>query len=106
MEIDNELVKCIVASIKDDKDYGLCVHESLRYVLKACATAVKGRGKMELGLEGLPKDSAKLVKMGVFYIEGDYVYAHRGIYDALQKKERKFEEMLKRLEAKVGDQSV
>lgn len=101
---DNELVSCIVASIKSNNDYTLCVKEPLRYVLKACSSAVKGRGKMERGLEGLPKDSAKLVKMGVFYIDGNYVYVHREIHIALQEKERAFNEMLKRLQSRVEQQ--
>jgi hypothetical protein len=106
MSTDKELVSRIVASIRNNEDYTLCVKESLRYVLKACSSAVKGRGKMELGLGGLPKCSAKLVEMGVFYIDGNYVYVHREIYVALQEKQRAFNERLKRLQSKAEQQQV
>ena len=97
MSTDNELVDRIVMSIENNQDYTLCVQESWRNVLKACVTSTHGRDPMLLGLKGLPKDSAQLVGMGVFYIDGEYLCVHRAIYSAIQEKDRKFDDFLERL---------
>jgi hypothetical protein len=98
--ITNELVDCVVKAIDKGQDYTLCVQEPERDTLKSFVKATDGRDLMLLGIKGLPTRTAKLVKLGVCYIDGDYVCLHRDIYVAIQKKERKFEDFLEKLKRK------
>jgi len=101
MQSKNKLVIEISNAIENGKDYTLLVPESLRFVLKSCANAPGGKSEMLTGLKGLPKDSLKLVEMGVFHIDGGYVKVDSDILRAIEKKTNNLESLLVKLKEKA-----
>jgi hypothetical protein len=96
------LIAEIVQDIDADLDHTLRVPEPLRATLNACSVFGQARDEMHKGINGLPKTSAKLVALEVFYIEDKYVWLHRDIYQALKRKGVRRDDFIARLEARAA----
>lgn len=103
MSAANELIGEMVDTINQGGDHKLLVDESLRYTLKSIELCPKIGDKMLLGYEGMPKTSKKLVSLGVFCINDEYVSLHPDIYEALEKKKAKRDRLLERLKRLSAD---
>lgn len=93
----NALVSAMVDAIENGKDHRLLVEEELRASLSGIVLFEQAKDKMLLGYKGMPRTSKKLVTLGVYVIEGEYVCLHRDIYKALKKKDAKRDRLLERL---------
>jgi hypothetical protein len=99
----NALVGAMIVAISQGDDHKLLVDESLRYTLKGIELCPKNGDKMLLGYEGMPKNSKKLVSLGVFCINDEYVCLHPDIYDALEEKKAKRDRLIERLKCFSAD---
>jgi hypothetical protein len=97
------LIAEIVQDIDENLNHTLRVPEPLRATLDAIPLFKQARDEMHKGIKGLPKTSAKLVALGVFYIEGKYVWLHRDIYRALKRWDIRLDDLIARLEAEAVD---
>lgn len=97
MAAPNALVSAMVDAIKNGEDHRLLVEEELRASLNGIVLCKKAKDKMLLGYKGMPRTSKKLVTLGVYTIEGEYVSLHRDIYLALKEKSAKMDRLLERL---------
>lgn len=93
----NTLITNIADAVKNHEDYTVFVEEKLRYTLRAFIGLTDGKTEMVLGVEGLPDTTTKLINLGICYTRGKYVYLNRDIYNAIQDKNRNFDELLKKL---------
>lgn len=97
VDITPEIVRNIAAAIPNHGQYELCLPENLRPTLDAIRLYPGYRAPMLLGRAGLPNTSAKLVEMGVFYIDDDHVVLHPVLQRAFDAKEAERDALLARL---------
>lgn len=103
MAAHNALVSAMVDAINNGDDYKLLVDEKLRYTLRGIELYPKSGDRMLLGYDGMPETSKKLVELGVFCINDEYVSLHPDIYEALEKKKAKRDRLLERLKRLSAD---
>ncbi|MDP2566389.1 hypothetical protein [Pseudoalteromonas marina] len=93
----SDLIASIVTGVNTNTDYLSNVPERLRELLKNFMDLYIEGAEMFAGVEGLPKTTAKLVELGVCYIEGNFVYLHPAICDAVIEKNLRRDRLLEKL---------
>lgn len=93
------IVQLLAAQIPISEDFDKDLPEPLRAPLRGITLCNHYRDRMLLGRKGLPDTSAKLVQMGVFYIEGGDVVLHPALCAAFELKKEKRDRLLDRLRA-------
>lgn len=105
-EVVSDLIASIVTEIKNGETDFLNVPPPLREVLRNFANLYTDGVEMHNGVDGLPNTTAKLVKLGVCYIKGNFVYLHQAVCDAVKEKNLKRERLLERLKQHPANKNV
>lgn len=93
----SELVDKIASDLKRGEEFDLSVPVALREVLRNFVSLYTDGAEMHNGVEGLPNTTAQLVKLGVCYTKGNFVYLHDAISNAAKENELKRDRLLEKL---------
>ena len=75
--------------------------ESLYYTFNAIITCYRDGVKMELGVNGLPETTRKLVDLGVLYIDRDKVRLHPELKTKADEMDQRQDNLINKLKNKL-----
>ncbi|MEF1300488.1 hypothetical protein QTO17_00970 [Vibrio owensii] len=80
--------------------------ESLAYTFDAVITCYRDGAKMELGVDGLPDTTRKLVDLGVFYIDGEMIRLHPALKAKADEMNQSQDNLLAKLKKMAAEENA
>ncbi|EPR7483890.1 hypothetical protein ACU8KO_002514 [Vibrio alginolyticus] len=80
--------------------------ESLAYTFDAAITCYRDGAKMELGVEGLPETTRKLVGLGLLFIDGEMVRPHPALKAKADEMQQSRASLLAKLKKMASVQPI